>query len=55
MTKKKYEAPKAVDLGGEELTEDQLEDVAGGQEGDCIGGGCCGGDANSSRAELEAQ
>lgn len=55
MADKKYEAPKAVDLEGKELTEDQLEGVAGGiaPEGDCVGGGCCGGGSNSADAELE--
>jgi hypothetical protein len=55
MADKKYEAPKAVDLEGQELTEDQLESVAGGLEagGDCETGGCCGGGSNRIREEDE--
>jgi hypothetical protein len=50
---KKYEAPKAVDLEGQELTEDQLESVAGGAEleGSCTGGGCCSGGRHSTEPE----
>ncbi len=38
--KEVFEPPKALNLDGEELTEQDLEDVAGGG---CNGGSCCPG------------
>ena len=45
--KETFEEPKALNLEGQEITEEDLEAVSGGVHelvpGDCTGGSCCGG------------